>query len=331
MAADEDKNVRLKVAKNLNTDSNVLKKLAIDNHHKVRESIAENPNTPPIVLKKIAKDESWWARRNVAKNTNTPVLVLEKLAEDEDSRVRESVAENANTPVLVLEKLAEDEDSRVRESAKEINKLQMSKQYIGKRTPTAYYIHVSQLSSLSNEEQATIIKGLDRAGLKTDSEFNVLKLSNDLSSLSFLNYPKFFDEGFPELESSWHVDFKLDKCTFRTYSNSFNPPILHRKELLLSENHPQRECFTNLTKEAENLGLFKDVSRIGFRNQWEKLVNNEGYYIEGHQFVPLLNKDKSGIEQSGTYNEDSDESGIQRHRTAMVRYGFSAPIQSLMR
>ncbi len=164
----------------------------------------------------------------------------------------------------------------------------MSKQYIGKRTPTAYYIHVSQLSSLSNEEQATIIKGLDRAGLKTDSEFNVLKLSNDLSSLSFLNYPKFFDEGFPELESSWHVDFKLDKCTFRTYSNSFNPPILHRKELLLSENHPQRECFTNLTKEAENLGLFKDVSRIGFRNQWEKLVNISPFDKSNETFFNLV-------------------------------------------
>jgi len=207
----------------------------------------------------------------------------------------------------------------------------MSKQSIGKQTPTAYYIHVSQLSSLSNEEQATIIKGLDQAGLSTDSEFNVLKLSNDLSSLSFLNYPEFFDEGFPELESSWHVDFKLDTCTFRTYSNSFNPPILHRKELLLSENHPQRECFTTLTKEAENLGLFKDASRIGFRNQWEKLVNNEGYCIEGHQFVPLLNKEKSDSEQSETYNEASDQTEIQRHRTAMVRYGFSAPIQSLMR
>ena len=72
----------------------------------------------------------------------------------------------------------------------------MSKQSIGKQTPTAYYIHVSQLSLLSNEEQATIIKGLDQAGLSTDSEFNVLKLSNDLSSLSFLNYPEFFPSSF---------------------------------------------------------------------------------------------------------------------------------------
>ena len=207
----------------------------------------------------------------------------------------------------------------------------MSFSSVGKKTPTANYIHVSQLSSLTEEVQKTISEGIEMAGLDADSEFNVLKFAHDLSSISFLNYPEFFNEGFPELESSWHVDFILDTCTFRTYSTSFNPPILHRKELLLSENHPQRECFTTLTKEAENLGLFKDASRIGFRNQWEKLVNNEGYCIEAHQFVPLLNKDKSGSEQSETYNEDSNETEIQRHRTAMVRYHLSQPVTLLLR
>ena len=129
----------------------------------------------------------------------------------------------------------------------------MSEKSIGKQTPTAFYIHISQLSSLTEEKQATIVKGFEQAGLSEDSVFNVLKVAHDLSSLSFLNYPDFFGKGFPELDCSWHVDLKLNSCSFRTYANSLNPPILHRKELLLSEDHPERGRFQTLTKFS---GLF---------------------------------------------------------------------------
>ena len=166
------------------------------------------------------------------------------------------------------------------------------KQSIGKQTQTAYYIHISQLSSLVEDAQVAIIQGFEQAELNEDSVFNVLKISHDLTSLSFLNYPEFFEKGFPELESSWHVDLILKSSSFRTYANSFNPPILHRKELLLSEDHPETVRFQTLTKEAENLGLFQDSSRIGFRNQWTNLVMSNGYRVEEHKFVPLGNDEK---------------------------------------
>ena len=209
------------------------------------------------------------------------------------------------------------------------------KQLIGKQTPTAFYIHISQLSLLPENIQEVIFNGFEQAGLNEDSVFNVLKIAHDLSSLSFLNYPDYFERGFPELESSWHVDLILKSSSFRTYANSFNPPILHRKELLLSEDHPEIELFQTLTKEAENIGLFQDSSRIGFRNQWDNLVMSKGYVVEGHKFIPL-GKDFKGDTEILDKNEDNrkgneSETEIQRHRTAMVRYGFSAPIQSLMR
>ena len=209
------------------------------------------------------------------------------------------------------------------------------KQSIGKQTQTAYYIHISQLSSLTEDAQVAIIQGFEQAELNEDSVFNVLKISHDLTSLSFLNYPEFFEKGFPELESSWHVDLILKSSSFRTYANSFNPPILHRKELLLSEDHPETVRFQTLTKEAENLGLFQDSSRIGFRNQWTNLVMSNGYRVEGHKFVQLGNDEKFDTEISDKNKENrkgiDSETEVQRHRTAMVRYGFSTPIQSLMR
>ena len=68
------------------------------------------------------------------------------------------------------------------------------KQLIGKQTPTAFYIHISQLSLLPENIQEVIFNGFEQAGLNEDSVFNVLKIAHDLSSLSFLNYPDFFDQ-----------------------------------------------------------------------------------------------------------------------------------------
>jgi len=211
----------------------------------------------------------------------------------------------------------------------------MSQKSIGKHTRTAFYIHVSQLSSLNEESQNAIVKSFDKAGLGQDSEFNVIKIAHDLSSISFLYYPNFFSKGFPELEKSWHVDIKLNTSSFRTYANSMNPPILHRKELLLSPEHPKITILHKLTQEAENLNLFQDPSRIGFLNQWTALVRSRGYRVEDHQFVPIEDDESTDATNSNHGNNieklSVGDTEVQRHRTALVRYGFSSPIQSLMR
>ena len=211
----------------------------------------------------------------------------------------------------------------------------MSQKSIGKHTRTAFYIHVSQLSTLSKDVQESIVKSLDKAGLGEDSEFNVIKISHDLSSISFLNYPDFFSKGFPVLEHSWHVDLKLNTCSFRTYANSMNPPILHRKELLLSSDHPEIDQFQKLTQEAENLNLFNDPSRIGFLNQWTTLIRSKGYRVEDHQFVPIEVDEGTESDNSNKDNEFEKlselDTEVQRHKTALVRYGFSLPMLSLMR
>ena len=47
--------------------------------------VARNPNTPTAVLEKLALDEEQYIRGKVASNPNTPAVVLEKLALDEAS------------------------------------------------------------------------------------------------------------------------------------------------------------------------------------------------------------------------------------------------------
>lgn len=60
--------------------------------------------------------------------------------------------------------------------------------------------------------------------------------------------------------------------------NSNNPPILHRKELLLPENHPEYEKWREITRRCEAAGLFRDSRRIGRKRAWEELLKKAGLH-----------------------------------------------------
>lgn len=93
---------------------------------------------------------------------------------------------------------------------------------------------------------------------------------------------------------------------------------------------PRKEEFAALTGTAESIGLFDEPKRIGYRCQWLTLAREKGYRIEGYALVPL------GNDESVDANSDQPallHAGWQasRHLTALVRYSFSAPVQSLAR
>ncbi|TVQ96446.1 MAG: hypothetical protein EA399_15865, partial [Desulfovibrionales bacterium] len=76
--------------------------------------------------------------------------------------------------------------------------------------------------------------------------------------------------------------------TLRDSTRQPNPPILHRKELLLPLDDPRREEFARLTEALEADGLFKNTKRIGYRRQWEVLLAEKGWSIAGHVPVKIL-------------------------------------------
>ena len=126
---------------------------------------------------------------------------------------------------------------------------------------------------------------------------------------------------------SWRVDLAARHVTYRTYRESLTPPILHRKELMLPKDHPRRAEFQALTEAAEAIGLFDDSTRIGFREPWLRLVREKGYHIVGHELIPIANDESTVPPSEAPFNASS----VARHRTALVRQGFSAPIQALAR
>jgi DNA phosphorothioation-associated putative methyltransferase len=188
------------------------------------------------------------------------------------------------------------------------------------------YVHISSIENLPTNEVDLIRIALIKAEEGSAVSFNLIRIHKSLVHLSLLNYPLFDEQPFPEIKESWRYDVVNDEVLYRSFENSVNPPILHRKELFLSRVYPGRDQFEALTRSAEAIGLFDNPTRIGYRNQWYQLIEESGYELLDYELIPL--PDQDGDEDDCTV---SDDVVIARHLTALVRYGFSAPIQSLTR
>jgi hypothetical protein len=204
---------------------------------------------------------------------------------------------------------------------------------LGKTVAGRRYMHLSLMDRAEPELTGMVADAFKILGIDKEGGFNVVRIDEDASHVAFLNYPGFFEDPFPALKESWLINRLCGDVSYRTYEQSPNPPILHRKELLLRSDDPRRTEYAALTEQAESIGLFDDPKRIGYRYQWETLVAEAGYLIKGHVLVPLGNVDAGesatfGLEGEGCAPLDWEAS---RHRTALVRYGFSAPLQTLAR
>ena len=153
--------------------------------------------------------------------------------------------------------------------------------------------------------------------------FNVVKIEGEPPKrVSLLAYEDFDASAFPALLDSWTIDFDGPRCVHRTYRTSLNPPILHRKELLLAPSDLRRERFVQLTKELERRDLFEKSNSIGFRRQWEKRLDSAGIVVKDHI---VQEKDVA------TGRDKSRGTTVDRHRTAMSRSALSVPMQALAR
>lgn len=198
---------------------------------------------------------------------------------------------------------------------------------LGKKVLNNVYWHSSLTTAQNDEVQQHISDAETLANLQADSDYNVVKYDVNNGLLSLLNYPSFFNEPFPALATSYRIDLKAKRVEKRSYQASLNPPILHRKELLLSPNDTRIAPFKELTATAEQLGLFDDTIRIGFKQAWENLISDKGFQLLDNQFVPIGNVETldEAIVQA------TPDTRIARHLTALSRSNLSAPMQCLAR
>lgn len=194
---------------------------------------------------------------------------------------------------------------------------------IGKTVGDHLYVHVSALDSINPEKRSAVRAALETLDPSSQRSVNVIKLHNTSGRVSLLVYPAFEAEPFPVLSASW-TQAENGALRYRSYEDSSNPPILHRKELLVADTHPQRDEWAQRTRVAEELGLFDNVRPIGFLANWERVIAEKAYCVRDGNFVPLANAEPP----SG----DCDVTApIQRHLTALSRSTISAPVQQLLR
>jgi DNA phosphorothioation-associated putative methyltransferase len=198
---------------------------------------------------------------------------------------------------------------------------------VGKRVADHLYLHVTALDTLAPATLVRIDAAAQLAKVASDTDFNVVKLHESGEQLSLLSYGEFWDAPFPALNKSWRINLTTGTVVYRDYAESPNPPILHRKELLLSTKDPRVPGYAALTQTAEALGLFDDPSRIGFREQWLTRIAMQGYTLQGDEFLPVAN-----VELDTDLLPSTVLAGpIQRHLTALSRSNLSAPVQALWR
>lgn len=193
---------------------------------------------------------------------------------------------------------------------------------LGKQVKGNRYFHVVALEKLEPHLREQVQFAVTRTSLSAETEFNVIKIDESGNQISLLDYEHFFDSPFPVLKRSYVVNLVSGSTKCLSYDPSKNPPILHRKELLLPHDHPQVPLFAALTQQLEAAGLFRDTRRIGFAREWQERLQSAGYEVRDHQLVSL-----NGVAQP----EQSTTETLARHRTALQRYAFSAPMQALHR
>lgn len=192
----------------------------------------------------------------------------------------------------------------------------------GKVLPTARYV----IDPTSADLPATLRVLVDRlrVRLELDGGYNVLKFSSRELKISFLSYPSFFTDPHPALQDSVSIDLATGKVRRTNYSGRDNPPILHRKETFLPNDHPDVQKFHQLTAQEEEAGLYVETATIGFRLNWERLLKEKGLTYRGHNLIPRDTSPAEPVTKSPT------EEKIDRHRAAISRSEFSRPIKILL-
>ena len=185
---------------------------------------------------------------------------------------------------------------------------------IGKLLPNALYIHISALKAL--DPLLRLYEGRASRTLADVEGATLVKFQTDKPKISYLFYPDFDTDPHPALQTSIQVDMEHLQVKSRHYTDTNNPPVLHRKETFVTCDYPLYEQFAELTRQEEALGLLDNSRSIGTRQRWLQRLEDYGVEIQGHSLI-----------RSNASNEIVRTPRIQRHKAAIVRHDLSRPVR----
>ena len=154
---------------------------------------------------------------------------------------------------------------------------------VGKLTPAALYVHRTSLRDLS--PHLRVFEGCARIFIGDVPDASIVKLARRNPKVSYLSYPTFDTDPHPPLHEGYTVHLRSLTASYRSYADSPNPPILHRKETMVGSSYPHREKFARLTAQEERWGLLEDSTAIGTQRSWEERLRDAGVQLRGHRLV----------------------------------------------
>ena len=199
---------------------------------------------------------------------------------------------------------------------------------VGKILPNTLYVHVSALPALDPLLQR--YESFARLAAPVE-EPTLVKFSADKPKISYLFYPDFNTDPHPALQASVQVDLQSLKVSYRNYSTSDNPPVLHRKETFVTPDYPLYEQFAELTRQEEAVGLLDSSRTIGTRQRWLQRLEAQGVELQGHRLI--CRQDRVSSEKAmeapvpRAITNEPLSPRIERHKAAIVRNKFSRPVR----
>jgi DNA phosphorothioation-associated putative methyltransferase len=166
---------------------------------------------------------------------------------------------------------------------------------VGKMTPTAIYIHRRAASHMP-----VLLKLYEHCGavaVGRPTNWDIVKLAHVSRSISWLGYPDFDHDPHPRLAWSYSVDMRNLEGTYRSYTESDNRPLLHRKHEFLCLNDPDVPKYRRLTDQEVRAGLYQQAHLIGNERGWQAALHTAGVQLRGHRLVRTVaaeqNQDQS--------------------------------------
>ena len=158
---------------------------------------------------------------------------------------------------------------------------------VGKLLPDALYVHHTAVEQLP--PVLRVYEGCGRQLAGTVDNLTLVKLFRRRARVSYLAYEDFARIAHPALRSAVVADLKRLDIHYRDYTRSLNPPVLHRKELFVADDHPARPRFARLTAREQRLGLLNPTRTIGTRAGWLAVLDDHHVSIRGHRIVRCNN------------------------------------------
>jgi DNA phosphorothioation-associated putative methyltransferase len=168
---------------------------------------------------------------------------------------------------------------------------------VGELLPDDLYVHRSALDGL--EPLLRIYEGCGRAYLGEVEGANVIKIHRRSGKLSYLDYPDFETDPHPALLRCVKLSLRTRQLECFDYSQSANPPVLHRKEAFLKADHPLYDKFARLTRQEERHGLLDSTATIGTRDGWEARLREAGCRLRGHRLVKWRYENPADLQPGG--------------------------------